>query len=202
MRLDGMKSVGRAVALALWVAGCASDQTGAFVAPSPLPPATPRVLGGEAGSERDHARLVAAFGGEYRSPQTLAFLSEVTAKLVAATERPNEAYQVTILDPPSVNAFALPSGRLYVTRGLLGLANDTSELAAVLAHEIAHVTLRHASARSELALRAAVVSRAVTDVLNDPVAGATILDQSRFKIAGFSRAQELEADQAGVRTLA
>src|SRR5206468_12655578 len=81
-------------------------------------------------------------------------------------------------------------------------ANDTSELAAVLAHEIAHVTLRHASARSELALRAAVVSRAVTDVLNDPVAGATILDQSRFKIAGFSRAQELEADQVGVRTLA
>jgi predicted Zn-dependent protease len=187
----------------LWLAACAADQTGALVTPtSPLPPATPRVLGGDAGSEREHARLVAAFGGEYRSAPALAFVSEVTRKLVASTDRPDEAYRVTILDSPSVNAFALPSGRLYVTRGLLGLANDTSELAAVLAHEIAHVTLRHANARSELALQSALVSRVVADVLNDPAAGAMILDQSRFKIAGFSRAQELEADQIGVRTLA
>jgi predicted Zn-dependent protease len=51
-------------------------------------------------------------------------------------------------------------------------------------------------------LQSALVSRVVADVLNDPAAGAMILDQSRFKIAGFSRAQELEADQIGVRTLA
>lgn len=192
-----------AASLVLWLVGCAADQTGALTAPAtPLPAATPRVLGADASSDREHARLVAAFGGEYRASPAQALLAEVTRKLVSATDRPDEVYRVTILDSPTVNAFALPSGRLYITRGLLALANDTSELAAVLSHEIAHVTLRHATARTELALQSALVSRVVTDVLNDPAAGAVILDQSRFKIAGFSRAQELEADQIGVRTLA
>src|SRR5918994_6740609 len=98
-------------------------------------------------------------------------LGDITGKLVAATDRPDESYRVTILNSPVVNAFALPSGRLYVTRGLLALANDSAELAAVLAHEIAHVTLRHADARTELEARSVLVSRVVADVLNDPVAG-------------------------------
>src|SRR5918994_7698344 len=129
-------------------------------------------------------------------------LGDITGKLVAATDRPDESYRVTILNSPVVNAFALPSGRLYVTRGLLALANDSAEAAAVLAHEIAHVTVRHASARSELEARSALVSRVVADVLDDPVAGAMVKDQSRFTMASFSRGQELEADQIGVRSLA
>lgn len=202
-RIETFRSLAAAAALALAVAGCALDQTSSLVAPvNPLPAGAPRLAGDERASEREHARLVAAFGGEYRAPEAQRLLSEVATRLVAATERPSEGYAVTILDSPAVNAFALPSGRLYVTRGLLALANDTSELAGVLAHEIAHVTLRHANARTELALRSALVSRVVTDVLNDPSAAAMLADESRFKIAGFSRAQELEADQVGVRTLA
>ena len=191
-----------ALALALWLTGCATDQTGALVSPSSPLPARTGLAGDERANEREHARLVASFGGEYRAPQLRQLIAEVTARLVAATDRPGEPYQITLLDSPAINAFALPSGRLYVTRGLLGLANDTSELAAVLAHEISHVTLRHANARSELALRSALVSRVVSDVLNDPTAGAMLLDQSRVRIARFSRAQELEADQTGVKTLA
>jgi predicted Zn-dependent protease len=198
-----LRRLAGAAALALFAAACAADQTSSLIQPStPLPAGAPRVAGDERAAEREHARLVAAFGGEYRAPEAQRLLTEITTRLVAATDRPDESYRVTILDSPAVNAFALPSGRLYVTRGLLALANDTSELAAVLAHEIAHVTLRHAKARSELALQSALVSRVVSDVLNDPAAGAMLLDQSRFRIAGFSRAQELEADQAGIRTLA
>src|SRR5918994_456090 len=129
-------------------------------------------------------------------------LGDITGKLVAATDRPDESYRITILDSPVVNAFALPSGRLYVTRGLLALASDTSEVAAVLAHEIAHVTLRHATARSEVAARSALVSRVAADVLKDPAMSAMLQDRSRYSIASFSRGQELEADQIGVRTLA
>jgi predicted Zn-dependent protease len=191
-----------AAALLAWLSGCAGDQTGALLPPAtPLPPETPRVIADDP-IAREHAQLVKAFGGEYRASRMQALLSDIAERLVPATERPDEAYRITILDSPVVNAFALPSGRLYVTRGLLALANDTSEIAAVLAHEIAHVTLRHASARSEAALRSALVSRVVADVLKDPVTGAMIQDQSRFTIASFSRAQELEADQIGVRTLA
>lgn len=189
--------------VALWVAvlaGCAGDYTGSVAVPASAP--KPHPVSGERPGDAEHAKLVAAFGGEYRAPPARALLSEVTSRLVPATERPDETYQITILDSPVVNAFALPTGRLYVTRGLLALANDTAEIAAVLSHEIAHVTLRHASARSELELRQALVSRVVADVLGDPTAGAIVRDRSRFAIASFSRAQELEADQAGVRTLA
>src|SRR5829696_6774156 len=183
--IASFRRVSAAAAFALVLGACAADQTSSLLQPTtPLPAGAPRL------------------GGEYRAPDAKRLLGEVTARLVAATERPDERYEITILDSPAVNAFALPSGRLYVTRGLLALANDTSEIAAVLAHEIAHVTLRHASARSELALRSQLVSRVVSDVLNDPAAGATLLDQSRVRIAGFSRAQELEADQVGIRTLA
>ena len=188
--------------IAALLAGCAGDQSGSLTPLGALPPAAPRVTGLERPVEREHARLIAAFGGEYQAPEAQRVLSEITARLVPATERPDEHYQITILDSPAVNAFALPSGRLYVTRGLLALANDAAEVAAVLAHEIAHVTVRHASARSELELRSALVSRVVDDVLNDPVTGAMMRDQSRVSMASFSRAQELEADQIGIRTLA
>lgn len=196
-------AAGLAAGLILAAAGCAGDQTGAI---SPVavtvPPEAPRTTGRErGGSDADHAKLVASFGGEYRAPTALRMVSEVTDRLVRATERPDETYAVTLLDSAAVNAFALPNGRLYVTRGLLALASDTSELAAVLAHEIAHVTLRHASARTEMALRSELVSKVVADVLNDPATGALLQDQSRFVLARFSRSQEFEADQAGVRTL-
>ncbi|GJD61755.1 M48 family metalloprotease [Methylobacterium frigidaeris] len=193
-----------AVALTLLAAACTADQTGALApVAAVVPPEAPRTTGRDRpANDADHAKLVASFGGEYRAPSALRLVSDVTDRLVKATERPDETYAVTLLDSPVVNAFALPTGRLYVTRGLLALADDTSELAAVLAHEIAHVTLRHASARTEMALRSELVSKVVADVLNDPATGALLQDQSRFVLARFSRTQEFEADQTGVRTLA
>jgi len=168
----------------------------------PFPPAAPRAGGAETQSERDHAKLVAAFGGEVQAPTVQRLLADMTTRLVAASERPDEAYRVTILNSPVVNAFALPTGRLYVTRGLLALANDTAEVAAVLSHEIAHVTLRHASLRSELEARSALITKVTQRVLNNPTEAAIVQDRSRFSLASFSRSQELEADQAGVKVLA
>jgi predicted Zn-dependent protease len=195
-------AVGLAMCMAVSLAGCAGDQTSSLGPLGALPPEAPRITGLERSADREHARLIAAFGGEYRAPEAARVLSEVAGRLVAVSERPDETYRITVLDSPVVNAFALPSGRLYVTRGLLALANDSAEAAAVLAHEIAHVTVRHASARNELEARSALVSRVVADVLDDPVAGAMVKDRSRFTLASFSRNQELEADQIGVRSLA
>ncbi|TXN22351.1 M48 family metalloprotease [Methylobacterium sp. WL9] len=190
--------------LAAVLGGCAGDQTGTILTPAAIsvPAQAPRTTGRRVADEADHAKLVASFGGEYRAPATLRLLTEITDRLVRASERPEEPYAVTLLDSPVVNAFALPSGRLYVTRGLVALASDSSEVAAVLAHEIAHVTLRHATARTEMALRSQLVSRVVADVLNDPAAGAQMESQSKVTLARFSRDQELEADAAGVKTLA
>src|SRR5439155_25892060 len=93
---------------------------------------------------------------------------------------------------------ALPTGQLYVTRGLIALANDTSELASVLSHEMSHVIARHAAMREDQARQVALVSRVVQDVLSDPETGALALAKSKIALASFSRAQELEADGIGV----
>jgi predicted Zn-dependent protease len=148
--------------------------------------------------QREHLRILAAYGGAYENAPLEASIAEIVDKLVAASERPDLKYQLTILNSPAVNAFALPSGQLYVTRGLIALANDKSELASVLAHEMAHVIARHAAIREDQARQAALVSRVATDLLSDPQLGALALAKSKIALASFSRAQEFEADGIGV----
>jgi predicted Zn-dependent protease len=147
---------------------------------------------------REHQRILAAYGGAYNDPKLEAMVAQTVDRLVAASERPEVRYRVTILNSPAINAFALPSGQIYVTRGLLALANDQSELASVLSHEMAHVIADHAAIRADQARHAAMVSNVVSDVLSDPMSGALALAKSKIALASFSRAQELEADGIGV----
>ncbi len=164
-------------------------------APAPANPAqtelAPAVL-------REHQRILAAYGGVYNDPRLQAMIEQTVERLVAASERPDLHYKVTMLNSQSINAFALPTGQLYVTRGLIALANDESELASVLAHEMGHVIARHAEIREEQARNAELVNRVVTDVVTDPEAGALALAKSKLALASFSRAQEFEADAIGI----
>jgi len=148
--------------------------------------------------QREHLRILAAYGGSYENAKLQGMLEKPVDKLVASSERPDLKYDVTILNSPAVNAFALPNGQLYVTRGLIALANDNSELASVLAHEMAHVIARHAEIREDQARQAAVVNRVAVDLLSDPQLGALALAKSKIALANFSRAQEFEADGIGV----
>ncbi|HEX2655064.1 MAG TPA: M48 family metalloprotease [Xanthobacteraceae bacterium] len=149
-------------------------------------------------AQREHQRILAAYGGAYTDARLEPLISKTVERLVAASERPDLHYKVTILNSSAVNAFALPSGQLYVTRGLLALANDTSELASVLAHEMSHVVAHHAAIREDQMRQAALVSRVASDVFNDPQMGALALAKSKIALATFSRGQELEADGIGV----
>lgn len=162
----------------------------------------PRVSTLQRASDSEHQRLLAAFGGEYRAPKARAALDEIVQRLAKAGEGRIGTYEITILNSPVVNAFALPTGRLYVTRGLLALASDTSEIASVLAHEIAHVTAQHAVERAERELESALVSQVVSQVLKDPAQGAAVQAGSKLSLARFSRQQELTADQISVRNIA
>jgi predicted Zn-dependent protease len=138
-------------------------------------------------AQREHMRVLAAYGGAYKDAKLQAKLASVLERLVAASERPDTVYPVTILNSPAINAFALPNGRLYVTRGLIGLANDSAELASVLSHEIAHVIAGHAAIREEQARRTELIG-GVSDILSDPQVGAMALARSKLAEAGFSRA--------------
>jgi predicted Zn-dependent protease len=165
------------------------DTTGAIdEATAQLPPV----------QRREHERLVSSYGGVYRAPALDALIEKTVDRLTAASENPNLKYRVTVLNSPAINAFALPGGSLYITRGLVALANDTAELSSVLAHEMAHVVARHAAIREDQMRQAAVVSRVISDVLSDPDLGALSLARSRLSLATFSRGQELEADAIGV----
>lgn len=161
------------------------------------PPRSPAVTPPPAG-EKEHERILASYGGSYDDPRLEALITKTVDRLVAASERPDLTYKVTILNSGAVNAFALPSGQLYVTRGLIALASDTSELSSVLSHEMAHVLAKHASIREEQARQAAVVTRVVTDMGTDPDLTALALAKSKLTMASFSRAQEFEADGIGV----
>jgi predicted Zn-dependent protease len=193
---------------AILLAGCVTDplstekQQQADAGPITLPPAPPRTTALDAIAQREHQRLLASFGGEYRSPATAALLRDIVDRLGRATERPSERYSITLLNSPVVNAFALPNGNVYITRGLLVLANDTAEIASVLAHEMAHVITRHAVDRQELERTAQLVNRVRSDVLQDANAARTLNAQGRVAIASFSRQQELEADALSVRIIA
>ena len=173
-----------------------------LLGPLPQPPqisAAPQVKRQmAAASEREHQRILTAYNGVYKEPRLETLMNETIAKLVAASERPDIPYDIIILNSPSVNAFALPGGQLYVTRGLIALANDTSELASVLAHEMSHVIAQHAAMREDQVKQAALVDRVVNDVLSDPETGALALAKSKIRLASFSRAQEFEADGIGV----
>ena len=166
-----------------------------------LPGSAPKLEPGSA-LEREHTRLVSSFGGEYRAPKAQALLGEISERLRLVSDRPNEYYKVTILNSATVNAFALPNGYVYLTRGLLALANDTAEIASVVAHEIAHVTGRHAMERAELESRSVLVSRVMTEVLDNPGASQFMRDQSKVAFASFSRQQEIDADELSVKAIA
>jgi predicted Zn-dependent protease len=186
-------------ALGLALSACSSALLSVGAPPGALPE-PPRIAQQQppVPNQREHQRILAAYNGAYDDPKLEALLNQTVAKLVAASERPDVHYRVTILNSAAVNAFALPTGQLYVTRGLIALASDTSELASVLSHEMSHVIARHAAIREDQARQVALVSRVVQDVLSDPETGALALAKSKIALASFSRAQEFEADGMGI----
>jgi Zn-dependent protease with chaperone function len=184
---------------ALSLAGCGDIsrfQTGSPASPPASKPT--RTVAQTPAAEREHERILSSYGGAYDDPRLEALITRTVDRLVAASDRPDLAYKVTILNSGAVNAFALPTGQLYVTRGLVALASDTSELSSVLSHEMAHVLAKHASIREDQARQAAIVTRVVTDMGNDPDLTALALAKTKLTMASFSRAQEFEADGIGV----
>lgn len=148
---------------------------------------------------KEHPAVVAKYGGVYENTKAERLVAVIVGKLVTQSEDPARVYKITLLNSPSVNAFALPGGFLYVTRGLMALANDSSELAAVIAHEMAHVSSNHAIIRQERRNSAKIGEQVVSDVLDDSPAGKIALAANKNKFSEFSQDQELQADAIGIR---
>ncbi len=150
----------------------------------------------------EHPKLVAAFGGLYDDPALQRYVESLGRLVQSVSEEPAPPYSFVILDSPVVNAFALPGGYIHLSRGLLALANDEAELAGVIAHEIAHVTARHAAERYSHATLARLGSALLERAAEGPAAERLGRLAADLYVQGYSREQELEADQLAVRYLA
>lgn len=137
--------------------------------------------------------------GIYEDPALTTYVERVGQSMTSLTHRPHLTYYFAVLDTPVVNAFAVPGGYIYVTRGILALMNSEAELAVVLAHELGHVNARHSMSKlSQLMLAqfGLAVGAAISDTFAKLTGAASIGIQLLF--LKFSRDDEREADTLGV----
>ncbi len=155
--------------------------------------------------QEQHPKVIEQFGGVYADPKVTAYVTRVGQELAQVSELPDLKFTFTVLDDDIVNAFALPGGFIYISRGLLGLANDEAELAGVLGHEIGHITGRHSAQRYSQSVLAGIgtvgVSILSSVFLGTSAVGDAVGQSAGVYLQGFSREHEFEADTLGVRYL-
>ncbi len=141
----------------------------------------------------------------YDNPALQRYVNEVGQKIAKRSHRPNLVYHFTVLDTPEINAFALPGGYVYITRGIMAYLNSEAELAAVLGHEIGHVTARH-GVRQQSAAQAANIGLSVASIFVPELNTQIGHDLSNLfggaLLSGYGRDHELEADRLGAEYLA
>jgi len=146
----------------------------------------------------EHQKIVKQFG-LYKNASINAYVNEVGKRVTTDTERPDVNYTFYVLDSPIVNAFALPGGYIYVSRGLLALANSEAELAAVLSHEAGHITGRHSAERYSRGVVTSLGAGILSAVLDAPGASQALGTGANLYLSSYSRGQENEADSLGLR---
>ncbi|MDQ7000995.1 MAG: M48 family metalloprotease [Mariprofundus sp.] len=131
------------------------------------------------------------------------YVDSVGQKLAAASDRPELFYRFHVVDNADINAFALPGGYIYIHRGLLIHMNSEAELAAVLGHEIGHVTARHAVKQYSKA-QAYQLGAMITSIFLPIPQGVSTLSNlvAMAVIRGYGREAELQADELSIRYLA
>ncbi|HET9356183.1 MAG TPA: M48 family metalloprotease [Sphingomicrobium sp.] len=158
-------------------------------------------------AQRQHAELVEEFGGPESGPRST-YVQQVGARVAARTGVANsgQAFRFTTLNSAIENAFAVPGGFIYITRQLVALLDDESELAFVLGHEAGHVAGNHAQQRKSAASRNSILG-VLGAVLGSVVGGnglGSMISQGAMRYAqmatlSFSREQEYQADSLGTR---
>lgn len=151
--------------------------------------------------QQEHPKILAAYGGLVKDKALAAYVSTVGQSLTPYTERPDVRYQFFVLDSPVVNAFALPGGYVYITRGLMAVANSEAELAAVLGHEIAHITARHSAERYSQSVLANLGTTLLSVAVDSPSVARAAQTGAGLYLNSYSRGQESEADTVGLRYL-
>lgn len=159
----------------------------------------------EVSTGRSEDRRVRQQYSSYDDIELQNYVSAIGQRLAQASHRPGLQYHFLVVDSPEVNAFALPGGYIYITRGILAYLNSEAELAAVLGHELGHVTARH-SVQQMSATTAANIGASILQIIVPQVrssAGDLLVNTvGGALLSGYGREHELEADRLGAEYLA
>jgi predicted Zn-dependent protease len=144
-------------------------------------------------------QVIATFG-EYKNDALLSFITKMTTDMGKISHRPTLQYHVKILDSPVVNAFAVPGGYIYLTRGILAQLTNEAELAGIIGHEMGHINARHSASQQTkqqlgqmILMSTMIVSERLAQYAQYAMQGMGLL------FLKFSRDNEREADRLGVR---
>lgn len=179
--------------LCLWIAACAVNPVSGHPELMLL-------------SDRDEIRLgqqtdaqVVRQYGLYKDPKLTAYISRIGQQMARLSHRPGLPYHFRIVDASALNAFAVPGGYVYLTRGILAALNSEAELAGVVGHEIGHITARHSAqqySRAQLAQLGMGIGMILSDTLRS-LSGFTELGVGLLFLK-FSRDNERQSDDLGV----
>lgn len=161
-------------------------------------------------SEAEERRLGARFHRQileqqevYDDPELQAYVDRIGQRLAAKSHRPQLGFQFTVLDDAGVNAFAVPGGYIYITRGIMAYFDSEAELAGVLGHEIGHVTARHSVRQYSTATATGILGSILIAQAGGGRTGQQLFDiVHTAAIRGYGREHELESDRLGAQYLA
>jgi len=150
------------------------------------------------------AKQVESTMGLYNDSSLNAYVNSVGQRLVDILQDPPVDFQFNVVDAAEPNAFALPGGYIYVTRGILNLVNDESELACVIGHEMIHVTKRHSVKQMKKGILPGLlrIPGALVGLANEKlgrIIDAPLALGSAIYLSNYSRGQEKEADKYGIK---
>lgn len=152
--------------------------------------------------KKEHPKIIKSFGGIYKNEQLQNYVESLGYFLVNTSELSNKKFTFTILNSPIVNAFALPGGYIYLTRGLIYLCQNEAQLAGVIAHEIGHVTARHTAKRYTKNFGVGLLANILGVINKNMVINDLVNKSASLYLLSFSRSQEYEADRLAVRYMA
>ena len=138
----------------------------------------------------------------YSDPELQSYVEGIVRELSQQSHRKNLVFHVTVLDSPQINAFALPGGYIYITRGIMAYMSSEAELAGVLGHEIGHVTARHGVRQQSAGTLTDLLGTGIEVLTGSQIASQAAVVGSIALIRGYGRQHELEADRLGAEYLA
>lgn len=149
--------------------------------------------------KNEHQKIIKQFGGEYNDPKIKNYVESIGNFLINTSEQPNKKFKFTILNTPLINAFALPGGYIYLTRGLIYLCQNEAQLAGVIAHEIGHITAKHSARRYTKTISAGIALQILNIFTNNSFLNNLLGQSAELFLLSYSRSQEYQADQLAVR---